>query len=39
MLCDKLNYEEKSQRLSEDYGIKMNEQMGKETEYTALIMR
>ena len=33
MLSDKLNYEEKSQRLSEDYGIQMNEQMGKEMEF------
>ena len=33
MLSDKLNYDEKSQRLSEDYGIQMNEQMGKEMEF------
>ena len=28
-----MNYDEKSQRLSEDYGIQMNEQMGKEMEF------
>ena len=33
MLSGKLNYEEKSQRLSEDYGIQMNEQMEKEMEF------
>ena len=33
MLSGKLNYEEKSQRLSEDYGIQMNERMGKEMEF------
>ena len=33
MLSGKLNYEEKSQRLSEKYGIQMSEQMGKEMEF------
>lgn len=33
MLSGKLNYEEKSQRLSEKYGIQMNERMGKEMEF------
>ena len=33
MLSDKLNYDQKSQRLSVDYGIQMNEQMGKEMEF------
>ncbi len=33
MLSGKLNYEEKSQRLSEDYGIQMNERMGKVMEF------
>ena len=33
MLSGKLNYEEKSQRLSEDYGIQVNERMGKEMEF------
>ena len=33
MLSGKMNYEEKSQRLSEDYGIQMNERMEKEMEF------